>query len=191
MTGRLTVAAFIVAGLIAGTAATASEMASATALGDLFTPIPSQHASPPELRLDDLDGHSRGLSDFLGSVVVVNFWASWCIPCVKELPSMQVARNRLAAEPFELIAVNVGEDAEQVAAFLQRFDPPLEFPVLLDENMVVTKQWQVRALPTSYIVDRSGRARYIATGARNFDAPEVFRAIRALIAEHSTTEQGG
>jgi len=166
-------------------------VASATALGDLFTPVPSQHASPPELRLKDLDGRPRALSDFLGSVVVVNFWASWCIPCVKELPSMQVARNRLAAEPFELIAVNVGEDAGQVAAFLQRFDSPLDFPVLLDENMVVTKQWKVRALPTSYIVDRSGRARYIATGARNFDAPEVFRAIRALIAEHSTTEKDG
>ena len=164
-------------------------MASATGLGDLFTPVPSQHASPPELRLKDLDGRPRALSDFLGSVVVVNFWASWCIPCVKELPSMQVARNRLAAEPFELIAVNVGEDAGQVAAFLQRFDPPLDFPVLLDENMVVTKQWKVRALPTSYIVDRAGRARYIATGARNFDAPEVFRAIRALIAENPTTEQ--
>ncbi len=153
-------------------------MASATGLGDLFTPVPSQHASPPELRLEDLDGHPRALSDFLGSVVVVNFWASWCTPCVKELPSMQVVRNRLAAEG-------------QVAAFLQRFDPPLDFPVLLDENMVVTKQWKVRALPTSYIVDRSGRARYIATGARNFDAPEVFRAIRALLAENSTAEQGG
>jgi len=55
----------------------------------------------------------------------------------------------------------------------------------------VTKQWKVRALPTSYIVDRSGRARYIATGARNFDAPEVFGAIRALIAKNSTTEQDG
>ena len=191
MAGRLTVAAFAVAGLIAGTAGTASVIASATGPGDLFTPVPSQHASPPELRLEDLDGHPRALSDFLGSVVVVNFWASWCTPCVKELPSMQVVRNRLAAEPFELIAVNVGEDAGQVAAFLQRFDPPLEFPVLLDENMVVTKQWKVRALPTSYIVDRAGRARYIATGARNFDAPEVFSVIRALLAENSTAEQDG
>lgn len=102
---------------------------------------------------------------------------------------MQVARNRLAAEPFEFIAVNVGEDAGQVAAFLQRFDPSLDFPVLLDDNMIVTKQWKVRALPTSYIVDRAGRARYIATGARNFDAPEVFSVIRALIAENSTAEQ--
>ncbi|MBT7354481.1 MAG: TlpA family protein disulfide reductase [Acidiferrobacteraceae bacterium] len=191
MPRRLTVAAFIVAGFIAGTAAAASVIASATGPGDLFTPVPSQYGSPLKLHLKDLDGRPRALPDFLGRVLVVNFWASWCTPCVKELPSMQVVRNRLAAEPFELIAVNVGEDAGQVAAFLQRFDPPLDFPVLLDENMVVTKQWKVRALPTSYIVDRSGRARYIATGARNFDAPEVFRAIRALLAENSTAEQGG
>lgn len=189
MAGRLTVAAFVVAGFIAGIAATASVIASATGSGDLFTPVPSQYASPPELRLKDLDGRPRALSDFLGRVLVVNFWASWCIPCVKELPSMQVARNRLAAEPFEFIAVNVGEDAGQVAAFLQRFDPSLVFPVLLDDNMIVTKQWKVRALPTSYIVDRAGRARYMATGARNFDAPEVFSVIRALIAENATAEQ--
>ena len=189
MAGRLTVAAFVVAGFIAGIAATASVIASATGSGDLFTPVPSQYASPPELRLKDLDGRPRALSDFLGRVLVVNFWASWCIPCVKELPSMQVARNRLAAEPFEFIAVNVGEDAGQVAAFLQRFDPSLDFPVLLDDNMIVTKQWKVRALPTSYIVDRAGRARYMATGARNFDAPEVFSVIRALIAENATAEQ--
>lgn len=186
MAGRLTVAALTVAGLVAGTA---SAMASTTALGSSLTPVPSQYVTPPELRLKDLDGRQRALSDFLGSVLVVNFWASWCIPCVKELPSMQVVRNRLAAEPFEFIAVNVGEDAGQVAAFLQRFDPPLDFPVLLDENMIVTKQWKVRALPTSYIVDRAGRTRYIATGARNFGAPEVFSAIRALIAENPTTEQ--
>ena len=189
MAGRLTVAAFVVAGTIAGIAGTASVIASATGSGDLFTPVPSQYASPPELRLKDLDGRPRALSDFLGRVLVVNFWASWCIPCVKELPSMQVARNRLAAEPFEFIAVNVGEDAGQVAAFLQRFDPSLVFPVLLDDNMIVTKQWKVRALPTSYIVDRAGRARYMATGARNFDAPEVFSVIRALIAENATAEQ--
>ena len=174
---------------MAGIAGTASVIASATGPGDLFTPVPSQYGSALKLHLKDLDGRPHALSDFLGRVLVVNFWASWCIPCVKELPSMQVARNRLAAEPFEFIAVNVGEDAGQVAAFLQRFDPSLDFPVLLDDNMIVTKQWKVRALPTSYIVDRAGRARYIATGARNFDAPEVFSVIRALIAENSTAEQ--
>ena len=188
MPRRLTVAALVVTGLVAGTA---SVVASATGLGDLFTPVPNQYGSPLELRLKDLDGRQRALSDFLGRVLVVNFWASWCTPCVKELPSMQVVRNRLAAESFEFIAVNVGEDAGQVTAFLQRFDPPLDFPVLLDENMVATKQWKVRALPTSYIVDRTGRARYIATGARNFGAPEVFSTIRALIAENATTKQDG
>ena len=163
----------------------------ATLVGVSSVQAEEMNIPAPDFTLESRQGENLRLQDFRGEVVMLNFWASWCIPCVKELPSMQVARNRLAAEPFELIAVNVGEDAGQVAAFLQRFDPPLDFPVLLDENMVVTKQWKVRALPTSYIVDRAGRARYIATGARNFDAPEVFRAIRALIAEHSTTEQDG
>ncbi|HCK77144.1 MAG TPA: TlpA family protein disulfide reductase, partial [Gammaproteobacteria bacterium] len=110
----------------------------------------------------------------------VNFWATWCPPCVKELSSMQMLRNRLADQPFEVIAVNVGEDAQQVKKFLNRLDAGLHYPILLDENMVVTKKWKVRALPTTYVIDAQGQARYIATGERDFDAPELVSMIRAL-----------
>ena len=93
---------------------------------------------------------------------------------------MQAVRNRLAGEPFEVIAVNVGEDFDQVKNVLNLLDAGLDYPVLLDENLVTTKNWKVRALPTTYIIDAQGRARYIATGERDFDAPEVVSMIRAL-----------
>ena len=64
---------------------------------------------------------------------------------------MQAVRNRLAGEPFEVIAVNVGEDFDQVKNFLNLLDAGLDYPVLLDENLVTTKNWKVRALPTTYI----------------------------------------
>ncbi len=146
-----------------------------------LSPVPIEHASPPVLVLNNLNGDQRSLDDFSGKVLLVNFWATWCPPCVKELPSMQAVRNRLAGEPFEVIAVNVGEDLEQVKSFLNRLDAGLDYPVLLDENMVTTKNWKVRALPTTYIIDAQGLARYIATGERDFDAPEVVSMIRALV----------
>jgi len=74
----------------------------------------------------------------------------------------------------------VGEDFDQVKNFLNLLDAGLDYPVLLDENLVTTKNWKVRALPTTYIIDAQGRARYIATGERDFDAPEVVSMIRAL-----------
>ena len=145
-----------------------------------LSPVPPEHASPPALVLNDLNGDQRSLADFSGKVLLVNFWATWCPPCVKELPSMQAVRNRLAGEPFEVIAVNVGEDFDQVKNFLNLLDAGLDYPVLLDENLVTTKNWKVRALPTTYIIDAQGRVQYIATGERDFDAPEVVSMIREL-----------
>jgi len=151
-----------------------------------LSPVPTEHASPPALVLNNLNGDQRSLDDFSGKVLLVNFWATWCPPCVKELPSMQMLRNRLADEPFEVIAVNVGEDSGQVKNFLDRLDAGLDYPILLDENMVATKLWKVRALPTTYIIDTQGRARYIATGERDFGAPEVVSMIRALVRSESS-----
>ena len=93
---------------------------------------------------------------------------------------MQAVRRQFAGEPFEVIAVNVGEDPVDVSNFLNRIDADLEYPILLDENMVAAKNWKVRALPTTYIIDPQGRARYIALGERDFDAPDVVSILRSL-----------
>ena len=142
--------------------------------------VPSEHASPPALVLNDLNGDRRSLDDFSGKVLLVNFWATWCPPCVKELPSMQAVRRQFAGELFEVIAVNVGEDPVDVSNFLNRIDAELEYPILLDENMVAAKNWRVRALPTTYIIDPQGRARYIVLGERDFGAPDVVSILRSL-----------
>ena len=72
---------------------------------------------------------------------------------------MQAVRRQLAGEPFEVIAVNVGEDPVDVSIFSTESDADLEYPILLDENMVAAKNWKVRALPTTYIIDPQGQAR--------------------------------
>ena len=157
-----------------------SRVSCADGASSALTPVPSEHASVPALVLNDLNGDRRSLDDFSGKVLLVNFWATWCPPCVKELPSMQAVRRQFAGEPFEVIAVNVGEDPVDVSNFLNRIDAELEYPILLDENMVAAKNWKVRALPTTYIIDPQGRARYIALGERDFGAPDVVSILRSL-----------
>lgn len=160
--------------------ASLSRVSAADGTSAALTPVPSEHASRPALVLNDLNGDRRSLDDFSGKVLLVNFWATWCPPCVKELPSMQALRRQFAGEPFEVIAVNVGEDPVDVSSFLNRIDAELEYPILLDENMVAAKNWKVRALPTTYIIDPQGRARYIALGERDFGAPDVVSILRSL-----------
>ncbi|MDP6551398.1 MAG: TlpA disulfide reductase family protein [Arenicellales bacterium] len=155
-----------------------------------LSPVPSEHASPPTLVLNSLNGDQYTLADFAGKVLLVNFWATWCAPCIKELPSMQAARSRLAGEPFEVIAVNVGEDPAEVKNFLDRLDTALDYLILLDENMVTTKKWKVRVLPTTYIVDAQGQARYVAMGERDFGAAEIVSMIRALAQTQASASDG-
>ena len=93
---------------------------------------------------------------------------------------MQALRRQLADEPFEVIAVNVGEGPVDVSKFLNRLDAGLDYPILLDENMVTAKRWKVRALPTTYIIDPKGQARYLAMGERDFGAPDVVAVLRSL-----------
>ncbi len=173
-------ALFMRAAVVLLAVASLSRVSAADGASATLTPVPPEHASPPALVLHDLNGDRRSLDDFSGKVLLVNFWATWCPPCVKELPSMQALRRQFAGEPFEVIAVNVGEDPVDVSNFLNRIDADLEYPILLDENMVAAKNWKVRALPTTYIIDPQGRARYIALGERDFGAPDVVSILRSL-----------
>ena len=133
-----------------------------------------------DLRLRSLDGRPVSLRDYRGKVVLVNFWASWCPPCVHEIPSMVALKRALAGKPFEILAVNLAEDAATVRAFLQQH--PVNFPVLLDPEGRVIKAGRVFAYPSSYLIDRAGRIRFAAFGALDWNAPQVRQQIEALLA---------
>jgi len=135
-------------------------------------------APAPSLHLRDLRGEFHHLPDLRGRVVIVNFWASWCTPCRKELPSMNQARAQLAADEVEMLAVNVGEEAEAVEEFLQDF--PIDFPVLLDTRGGMSQRWQVRGLPTTFVVNGRGEVVYRVVGEKQWDDAALLRQIEAL-----------
>lgn len=135
----------------------------------------------PALVLPGLEGGTTKLDDLRGKVVLVNFWAVWCPPCRKEMPSMARLTEKFAGKPFTILGVNVGETPEEIRAFLKQV--PVNFPIVLDSEGQNLKAWQVFAFPTSYVVDKKGRIRLGLFGSIEWDSPETMARLEALLSE--------
>jgi len=142
--------------------------------------VPDKPAAP-DFALKDADRKLHRLSEQRGKVVLVNFWATWCPPCRREMPSMQRAWEKLQGGNFEMYAVNVGEDEDTIFGFTFSTGVELTFPILLDRDAHTIKAWPVVALPTSFVIDPQGRIVYRAVGGREWDDPQLLRQIRKLM----------
>jgi thiol-disulfide isomerase/thioredoxin len=147
----------------------------AVAAGEISERSP---APAPDLRLPDLSGRERGLAEFQGKVLLVNFWASWCSPCVEEMPSLERLADQMRGKPFALVGVNVEESRFRAMTMAQRLK--LGFPVLLDAEGAVFKRWGATVLPTTYVLDAKGLVRYVAQGPIDWDGAEVLAIIQGL-----------
>jgi len=144
----------------------------------------SRAATPaPALKARDMSGASKTLADYRGKVVVLNFWASWCPPCLREMPSMERLRVKMKGQPLEIVALASAEGPDDVKAFLSKMQ--LGFPILLDADGSNTQRWKVFALPTSFLLDRQGRVRYVLTGPTEWDEGEALKIIEAMLVESS------
>jgi len=154
----------------------------------LFAAAPLGHlmdeVKPPvpaaDFTLADVDGEETSLSDHLGKVVMLNFWASWCPPCRHEMPSMQRLYEKYAEQGLVVIGVNQWEDEDLVFEFVGRLEPEPTFPILLDRESKVAEQFGVKGLPTTWLIDREGNIRYRAMGGRDFDHPAIEALIQSL-----------
>jgi len=141
------------------------------------------HAVPgtppaPHFSLKDINGKSYDLTDYRGQVVIVNFWTTWCPPCRFELPSMERAYQQFKQQGIEILAINVGEDADTIFTFT--VDYPVTFPLLMDLDSQVINNYPVIGLPTTYIIDTDGRLVYRAVGTREWDDAVLVEKILAL-----------
>jgi thiol-disulfide isomerase/thioredoxin len=133
----------------------------------------------PALELRDLDGRPTSLAALRGKVVLVNFWATWCEPCVEEMPSLQRLRDRLGTARFEVLAVNHQEGEPRIRTFLHTV--PVEFPIVRDTDGAVAQAWNARVFPATFVVDAQQTVRYAAVGALDWSAPGIEQRIRALL----------
>jgi len=134
----------------------------------------------PEFILKTLDGGSVNLADLKGKVVMVHFWATWCPPCVEELPTLDRLNRSLTGKDFLMLAVNEDEGgAGAVASFMRQ--NRLNLPVLLDPGSDVARLYGTYKLPETYIVDRQGVVRYKAIGPRDWTEPANIQILRNII----------
>ena len=131
--------------------------------------------------LPDLKGNTHTLPDYKGKVVLVNFWASWCPPCIYEMPELQKLKKHFANLPFEILALNVGEKKYRVRKFAKLIN--LDLPVLLDTTSETFDDWGVKTLPTSFLIDADGKIRYQVRGNPGWDQEQTIALIKKLIAE--------
>ncbi len=151
-------------------------------LGHQLTPLPKP-VPAPDFTLEDMDEDEHSLSDLRGKVVLLNFWATWCPPCRREMPSMERLHQKLDADRFKVIAINQMEDGDHVFAYIGQLEVDPTFTILFDKDSAVSNSFSVNGLPTTYLIDKQGNIRFRAIGGREFDHPEVEKQIMQLIQE--------
>lgn len=134
-----------------------------------------------DFTLASLGGKNLRLSEQRGEVIMINFWASWCGPCRKEMPLLNELHARYSAAGFQVWGVNVDAERADAEQMLQRI--PVEFPVLFDTAGDVSKKFGVDAMPSSVFIDRDGKVRYLHRGYRDGDEESYKKIIRELIRE--------
>lgn len=135
----------------------------------------------PQLKFSDLDDELIDIRQMRGEVVIVNFWATWCPPCRREMGSLERLHQATQGQGVNVLAVNVGEAEDIIFSFLGTVEPSPTFPILLDLNAGSVDPWKVKGLPTTFIVGPKGKVIYRAVGGREFDHPELIEQIRSLI----------
>jgi len=135
----------------------------------------------PAFQLEDMDGEKYSLESYRGKVVILNFWATWCPPCRREIPSMEALRQAFKDEAFAILAINEWETEDHVFAFMGQLPVEPGFPILFDLDSEVAQSFGVKGLPTTLLLDTQGKIVYRAVGGRDFDHPEVKKIIRELL----------
>ncbi len=138
---------------------------------------------PVPLLLDLLDVNGQRVirNSYKGKVTVVNFWATWCPPCVEEIPSLNRLREAMQGKPFELISIDYAEDTQRVKKFLQKVD--VDFPVLLDSDGKVAANWGALVFPSTFVIGPEGYILFGVNGGIVWDSPDVINTMNSLLGE--------
>jgi thiol-disulfide isomerase/thioredoxin len=143
----------------------------------------------PTLKLESLKGKIFDLSELKGKVVLVQFWATYCTSCRKEMPSMNKLKKDMeeAKVPFEILAIDMAETKAEVQKFVDDVKP--EFPILLaSPNGEDMQKWNVFAAPSNFLIDPKGKIRYTLYGETDWDSEEMVKTIKELAVEKTDSK---
>ncbi len=144
------------------------------------TGSPVVGAQAPDFTLRNLHGNLEGLNDHKDKVVILNFWATWCAPCLEEMPSFETLYRRYRSQGLTVLAVSLDKgNTSKVQKFVDTHN--LTFPVLLDSKGIAEKLYPSFTIPFTYVIDKQGRVAARVDGAKNWASKETFSALDILI----------
>lgn len=135
----------------------------------------------PDFTLRTLDGPNLRLQEQRGRVVLLNFWATWCGPCRQEMPHLNRLYDKYRAAGFTLLGVNIDDDARNAAGLSTKLG--LKFPVLLDTDKKVSHLYDLATMPSTVLIDRDGRVRFVHLGYKDGYESTYEKQIRELLKE--------
>jgi peroxiredoxin len=146
---------------------------------------PPRLLEAPDFTLPDVEGRPVRLRELRGKLVFLNFWATWCPPCRLEMPSMERLYQTFKETEFAMLAVSIDrQGVEAVKPFVEELQ--LTFPALLDQKSEVARQYGLRGLPSTYLIDPEGRLIGAAVGGRDWHSTEAKALIAGLLRQAPT-----
>ncbi|WP_164549022.1 TlpA disulfide reductase family protein [Amphritea opalescens] len=136
-----------------------------------------------DLEISQIDGSPADLNQYQGRLVLVNFWATWCPPCIEEMPSLQRLQQQFDPEKFQVIAVNLGQSGTTVAQFFSQQTFDFDLPVYLDSKGKAFGQLKIAGMPSSFLISADGVLIEKIVGAREWDHPANIKAVHEMIQE--------
>jgi len=160
-----------------------SGVANATApLANLIVVPEVERRNAPDFVSENLHGGNNSLADYKGKVVLLNFWATWCMPCRAEMPGMETLWQKYKEQGLVVVAVSNDEGSKaRVETFSKLLD--LSFPILLDPKGEVNDLYKVSSMPTSFLIDGSGKIISRIVGTEEWSSPEAIQLVGDLLSQ--------
>jgi len=138
----------------------------------------------PDISLTEADGKQKKLADYHGNVVLLSFWASWCAPCLVELPTFAELEKRFLDHGLKVVAINVDE-GDSARTFAKDFwaKKNFAFPSFFDPQKTVASQFEVDMLPSTFVIDRQGRIAFSGFGANDWSSPQTLEILESILSE--------